>query len=81
MAGVGAVLATVAVPAAFDLPWWSPVLVGLTVATVFGMAAVASADPRAGLSRATVAGVVALHAAGAGLVRPWTTALALGVSR
>lgn len=65
-------------PAAFDLPWWSPVLVGLTVATGFGMAAVASADPRAGLSRAAVAGVVALHAAGAGLVRPWTTALALG---
>ncbi|QDY06609.1 permease [Micromonospora sp. HM134] len=78
VAGIGVVLATVGVPAAFDLPWWSPVLVGLTVATVFGTAAVASADPRAGLSRATVAGVVALHAAGAGLVRPWTTALALG---
>ncbi|MFJ6195257.1 SCO7613 C-terminal domain-containing membrane protein [Micromonospora sp. NPDC092111] len=78
VAGVAAVLATVGVPAAFDLPWWSPVLVGLTVATAFGMAAAASADPRAGLSRATVAGAIALHAAGAGLVRPWTTALALG---
>jgi hypothetical protein len=78
VAGAAAVLATIGAPAAFDLPWWSPVLVGAMVATVFGMAAVAAIDPRAGLSRATVAGVVALHAAGAGLVRPWTTALALG---
>ncbi|MEV0426661.1 permease [Micromonospora sp. NPDC050495] len=78
VSGVAAVLATIGAPAAFDLPWWSPVLVGAMVATVFGMAAVAAADPRAALSRATVAGVVALHAAGAGLVRPWTTALALG---
>ncbi|MFI7282128.1 SCO7613 C-terminal domain-containing membrane protein [Micromonospora chersina] len=78
VSGAAAVLATIGAPAAFDLPWWSPVLVGAMVATVFGMAAVAAADPRAALSRATVAGVVALHAAGAGLVRPWTTALALG---
>ncbi|SCL54386.1 hypothetical protein GA0070606_2273 [Micromonospora citrea] len=78
VSGGAAVLATIGAPAAFDLPWWSPVLVGGMVATVFGMAAVAAVDPRAGLSRAVVAGVVALHAAGAGLVRPWTTALALG---
>ncbi|MET8906872.1 permease [Micromonospora sp. NPDC004551] len=78
VSGAAVVLATIGAPAAFDLPWWSPVLVGAMVATVFGMAAVAAADPRAALSRATVAGVVALHAAGAGLVRPWTTALALG---
>ena len=78
VAGAAVVLATIGTPAAFDLPWWSPVLVGATVAAVFGMAAVAAIDPRAALSRATVAGVVALHAAGAGLVRPWTTALALG---
>ncbi|MFI7647158.1 SCO7613 C-terminal domain-containing membrane protein [Micromonospora sp. NPDC049460] len=78
VSGAAAVLATIGAPAAFDLPWWSPVLVGAMVATVFGMAAVAATDPRAGLSRAVVAGVVALHAAGAGLVRPWTTALALG---
>ncbi|MCX4474290.1 permease [Micromonospora sp. NBC_01655] len=78
VSGAAAVLATIGAPAAFDLPWWSPVLVGLAVATAFGTAAAASIDPRAGLSRATVAGVVALHAAGAGLVRPWTTALALG---
>ncbi|MFG3689507.1 SCO7613 C-terminal domain-containing membrane protein [Micromonospora sp. NPDC047740] len=78
VAGAAVVLATIGAPAAFNLPWWSPVLVGAMVATVFGMAAVASLDPRAALSRATAAGVVALHAAGAGLVRPWTTALALG---
>ncbi|WP_446218437.1 SCO7613 C-terminal domain-containing membrane protein [Micromonospora sp. IBHARD004] len=78
VAGAAVVLATIGTPAAFDLPWWSPVLVGAAVATIFGMAAVAAIDPRAALSRATVAGVVALHAAGAGLVRPWTTALALG---
>jgi hypothetical protein len=78
VSGAAVVLATIGAPAAFDLPWWSPVLVGAAVATVFGMAAVAAVDPRAALSRATVAGVVALHAAGAGLVRPWTTALALG---
>ncbi|WP_346536448.1 permease [Micromonospora sp. DPT] len=78
IAGAAVVLATIGAPAAFDLPWWSPVLVGTMVATVLGMAAVASADPRAGLSRAVAAGAVALHAAAAGLVRPWTTALALG---
>lgn len=78
IAGAAAVLATIGAPAAFDLPWWSPVLVGAMVATIFGTAAVAAVDPRAALSRATVAGVVALHAAGAGLVRPGTTALALG---
>ncbi|MFG1802097.1 SCO7613 C-terminal domain-containing membrane protein [Micromonospora carbonacea] len=78
VSGVAAVLATIGLPAAFELPWWSPVLVGLAVATAFGTAAAASLDPRAGLSRAAVAGAVALHAAGAGLVRPWTTALALG---
>ncbi len=78
VAGVAVVLATIGAPAAFDLAWWSPVLIGGMVATIFGMAAVATIDPRAALSRITVAGVVALHAAGAGLVRPWTTALALG---
>ncbi|MEV0156698.1 permease [Micromonospora sp. NPDC050686] len=78
VAGVAVVLATIGAPAAFDLPWWSPVLLGAAVATAFGTAAAASVDARAGLSRAVVAGAVALHAAGAGLVRPWTTALALG---
>ncbi|MFY1700522.1 SCO7613 C-terminal domain-containing membrane protein [Micromonospora sp. WMMA1923] len=78
VSGGAAVLATIAVPAAFGLPWWSPVLVGIMVATGFAMAAVATVDPRAGLSRALLAGLLCLYAAGAGLVRPWTTALALG---
>ncbi|MFK3981042.1 SCO7613 C-terminal domain-containing membrane protein [Micromonospora sp. NPDC050397] len=79
VAGVCVGLATIGTPAALGLPWWSPIVVGGAVATVYGMAAAAAADPRAGLARATVAAVVALHAVGASLVRPWTTAAALGV--
>ncbi|MGW0505221.1 SCO7613 C-terminal domain-containing membrane protein [Micromonospora sp. NPDC003241] len=77
VANVAVVLATIGAAAAFNLSWWSPVVIGAMVAAVLGMAAVAAVDPRAGLSRITAAGVVALHATGAGLVRPWTTALAL----
>ncbi|MEU5549642.1 permease [Micromonospora sp. NPDC047793] len=77
VANAAVVLATIGAAAAFTLSWWSPVVLGAMVAAVLGMAAVASVDPRAGLSRITAAGVVALHATGAGLVRPWTTALAL----
>ncbi|AVT38901.1 zinc ribbon domain-containing protein [Plantactinospora sp. BB1] len=72
-------LATIGTPAAFGLPWWSPIVVGGAVATVYGVSSVVASDPRAGLARATVAGVVALHAVGASLVRPWTTAAALGI--
>ncbi|MEE6257595.1 zinc ribbon domain-containing protein [Plantactinospora sonchi] len=72
-------LATIGTPAALGLPWWSPIIVGGAVATIYGVSAVVAADPRAGLARATVAGVVALHAVGASLVRPWTTAAALGM--
>ena len=72
-------LATIGTPAALGLPWWSPIVVGGAVATGYGVAAVAAADPRAGLARASVAAAVALHAVGASLVRPWTTAAALGV--
>ncbi|MFI6759091.1 SCO7613 C-terminal domain-containing membrane protein [Micromonospora sp. NPDC050417] len=79
IAGVCVGLATIGTPAALGLPWWSPIVVGGAVATAYGMASAAAADPRAGLARATVAAVVALHAVGASLVRPWTTAAALGV--
>ncbi|MDG4828674.1 permease [Solwaraspora sp. WMMD1047] len=72
-------LATIGTPAALGLPWWSPIVVGGAVATGYGVASVAAADPRAGLARATVAAAVALHAVGASLVRPWTTAAALAV--
>ncbi|WP_018218647.1 SCO7613 C-terminal domain-containing membrane protein [Salinispora vitiensis] len=78
VSGAAVVLATIGAPAAFALPWWSPVLVGSLVATGYGLASVASMEARAAFSRAVVAGVLALHVAGAGLVRPWTTALALG---
>lgn len=78
VSGAAVVLATIGAPAAFALPWWSPVLVGSLVAIGYGLASVASVEARAAFSRAVVAGVLALHVAGAGLVRPWTTALALG---
>ncbi|WP_407567012.1 SCO7613 C-terminal domain-containing membrane protein [Polymorphospora sp. A560] len=79
VAGVCVALATIGTPAAFGMPWWSPIVVGGLVATGYGIFAVAAADPRAGLTRAAVAAAVALHAVGASLVRPWTTAAALGV--
>ncbi|GFJ91440.1 hypothetical protein Prum_050820 [Phytohabitans rumicis] len=79
VAAVCAGLATVGAPVALGLPWWSPMLVGGAVAIVYGVAAVIAADPRAGLARTAVAAGVALHAVGASLVRPWTTAAALGM--
>ncbi|GGQ65275.1 SCO7613 C-terminal domain-containing membrane protein [Couchioplanes azureus] len=72
-------LATIGAPAAFGLPWWSPLLIGGAVAVGYGIASVAAPEPRAALSRAGVAAVVALHAAGAGLIRPWSTAVALSL--
>lgn len=78
ISGAALLLAAIGAPAAFALPWWSPVLVGSLVATGYGLASVASVEARTAFSRAVVAGVLALHVAGAGLVRPWTTALALG---
>lgn len=79
VAGVFAGLATIGTPAALGLPWWSPIIVGMAVATGYGLAAVPATDPRAALTRAAVAAAVALHAIGASLVRPWTTAAALGI--
>lgn len=70
-------LATIGAPAAFGLPWWSPLLIGGAVMLGYGVAAVAAEYPRAAFDRAAVAAVAGLHAAGAGLVRPWSTAFAL----
>jgi hypothetical protein len=70
-------LATVGIPAALGLPWWSPILVDGAVAAGYGAAAVVARDPRAARARIAVAVAVSLHAVGAGLVRPWTTAAAL----
>ncbi|GAB1645158.1 SCO7613 C-terminal domain-containing membrane protein [Krasilnikovia sp. MM14-A1259] len=72
-----AALATIGAPACFGLPWWAPLLVGGAVALAYGIAAVAATDPRAALARAVVAAVVALHFVAVGLVRPWSTAIAL----
>ncbi|MFD1321579.1 permease, partial [Micromonospora sonneratiae] len=47
VAVVGVGLATVGAPAALGLPWWSPIVIGIGVATGYGLAAVAAADPRA----------------------------------
>lgn len=78
-AGILVALATVGTPAALGLPWWSPIVVGLLVAIGYGIASVAAEDPQAATARAWVAAAVALYAVGASLVRPWTTAAALGV--
>ncbi|GIM89288.1 SCO7613 C-terminal domain-containing membrane protein [Paractinoplanes toevensis] len=75
-AGAGA-LAAIGAPFALGLPWWSPLLVGGAVAVAYAMAAVAATDPRAAICRAAAAAAVLLHAAGAGLARPWSTALAM----
>jgi hypothetical protein len=79
LSGICVGLATVGAPAAFGLPWWSPIVVGGAVATAYGVAAVMAADPRAGTSRVAVAAAVMLHAVGASVVRPWTTAAALAI--
>ncbi|GIF60631.1 SCO7613 C-terminal domain-containing membrane protein [Asanoa iriomotensis] len=79
VAGVFVGLATIGAPAALGLPWYSPIVIGGAVATVYGVAAVMAADPRAGIARIWVAAAVALHAVGASVVRPWTTAAALAI--
>ncbi|GGL07251.1 SCO7613 C-terminal domain-containing membrane protein [Mangrovihabitans endophyticus] len=73
---VCAALAAIGAPAAFGLPWWSPLLIGGAVALAYGIAAVAAVEPRAAIARAAVAVVVSLHFAGAGLNRPWSSAMA-----
>ncbi|MFC7243347.1 SCO7613 C-terminal domain-containing membrane protein [Catellatospora aurea] len=78
-AAIAAILATVGTPAALGWPWWSPIVLGLTIATGYALAAAVAQDARAGYTRLAVATAVALHALGASLVRPWTTAAALGM--
>ena len=76
---VCAAIATIGAPAAFGLPWWAPLLVGGAVALGYGVASVIALDPRAAIARATVAAAVALHFVAVGLVRPWSTAIALAL--
>ncbi|UQU63954.1 hypothetical protein COUCH_34085 [Couchioplanes caeruleus] len=79
VSAVGVALATIGAPAALGMPWWSPLIIGGAVAIGYGIASAAATDPRDALDRAGVAAVVALHAAGAGLIRPWATAVALSL--
>jgi hypothetical protein len=78
-AGLCVGLATVGAPAALRWPWWSPIVVGLLIATAYAIAAAVAREPRAGYARITVAIALALYAVGAALVRPWTTAAALAM--
>ncbi|MBV1849582.1 SCO7613 C-terminal domain-containing membrane protein [Catellatospora tritici] len=79
VAAVAVVLATVGTPAALGWPWWAPIVLGLTIATGYAIAAVIAQDARAGYTRLAVAVAVSLHALGASLVRPWTTTAALAM--
>jgi hypothetical protein len=72
-------LATIGTPAALGWPWWSPIVLGLIMASAFAIAATVAPEPHAGYARMTVAIALALYALGASLVRPETTAAALGV--
>jgi hypothetical protein len=76
---VCAAIATIGAPACFGLPWWAPLLVGGAVALGYGVASTLARDPRAALARAGVAAAIALHFVAVGLVRPWSTGLALGL--
>jgi hypothetical protein len=73
-------LAALAVPAAFHLPWWSPIVVSGLVSTAAGIAAARSLDSIAGFARAGVATVLYADTVGASLVRPDVTATTLLLS-
>jgi hypothetical protein len=67
-------LAALGAPVGFGLPWWSPMVIGVVTAFGLGLSAAVARLPRAGYVRGVMAGVVGLHAAGASLVSPGTTA-------
>jgi hypothetical protein len=73
-------LAALAVPAAFALPWWSPIAVSGLVSTVAGIAAARSDEPTVAWARAAVATVLFADTVGASLVRPDVTATTLLMS-
>ncbi|BFU46864.1 SCO7613 C-terminal domain-containing membrane protein [Krasilnikovia sp. MM14-A1004] len=77
VAAGAAAIATIGAPACFGLPWWAPLLVGGAVALAYGIGAVAATDPRAAVAWSAVATAVAVHFVAVGLVRPWSTAVAL----
>ncbi len=70
-------LAALAVPAAFALPWWSPILVSGLVSTIAGLAAAGSVDATVAWGRATVATLLFTDTVFASLVKPDVTATTL----
>jgi len=77
IAAGGAGLAALAVPAAFGLPWWAPVAVGVVAGGALGLLATLAHTPRGARAYATAGALLGLHGVGAGLARPAATALAL----
>ena len=73
-------LAALAVPAAYALPWWSPIAISGLVSTVAGIAAARSDDPTVAWARAGVATLLFADTVGASLVRPDVTASTLLMS-
>jgi hypothetical protein len=70
-------LAALAAPAAFALPWWSPILVSGVVSTIAGLAAAGSLDTTVAWARATVATLLFADTVFASLVKPDVTATTL----
>ncbi len=73
-------LAALALPAAFALPWWSPIAVSGLASTVAGIAAARSVEPTVAFARAGVATLLFADTVGASLVRPDVTATTLLMS-
>jgi len=74
---VGVGLAALAVPAAFNLAWWSPLMVSGVAASCVGLYAATSRSAIAGWARFAVATVLFADTVGASLVRADITALTL----
>jgi hypothetical protein len=77
VAAVATGLAAVAAPVAFDLPWWSPMLIGLLATMGMGIAAALADLPRVAYTRIGIAGLLGVYTAAASLVRPSATSAAL----
>jgi hypothetical protein len=70
---IGIGLSALAIPAGFDLGWWSPILFSGAVAAGAGLAAGASLDPRVAWARGTVGTLLFADTVAASLVAPDTT--------
>jgi hypothetical protein len=77
VSAVGIGLAALAVPAALNLSWWSPIMFSGVAATGLGIAAGRSTVREAGWARYGIATVLFADTIGASLVRPGITAQTL----